>query len=292
MDFNQVKYFLALAETLNFTRAAEQSNVSQPALTQGIKRLEEELGGPLITREGRYTQLTVLGLSLHSHFEQINRTRHLVNKTAKEVVTGESAELNIGIMCTIGPGMLGGLFDAFRRQHPKTSVTFHDTIPDAIPNLLLTGALDGVFCSRPGPPHTGIRYHALFEESVVVAFPSGHPLSKKESVTLAEIAPHPYIDRLHCEFRQSAIDYYSESNLNLNVVFSSERDDWIEGLIKAGAGVAIVPQHSILGADLEYRPIVNPAISRTIELAIAADEDISPALSFLIKAAGAYGWPS
>ena len=87
MDFNQVKYFLALAETLNFTRAAEECHVSQPALTQGIKRLEDELGGPLITREGRYTQLTVLGQSLHTHFEQINRTRHLVSKTAKDVIS-------------------------------------------------------------------------------------------------------------------------------------------------------------------------------------------------------------
>lgn len=292
MDFNQVKYFLALAETLNFTRAAEECHVSQPALTQGIKRLEDELGGPLITREGRYTQLTVLGQSLHTHFEQINRTRHLVSKTAKDVISGEVAELNIGIMCTIGPGVLAGLLDAFQKQHPMTSVTFHDTVPDAIPNLLLTGALDGVFCSRHGADHPGIRYYPLFEETVVVAFPSGHPFSKKESVPLSEIALQPYVDRLHCEFRQSAIDYYSEHNLDLNVVFSSERDDWIEGLIKAGAGVAVIPQHSILGPDLDFRPITDPSLSRTIELATAADKDISPVLGLLINAADDYSWPS
>lgn len=291
MDFNQVKYFLAVADTLNFTRAAEQCNVTQPALTQGIKRLEDELGGPLIVRDGRYTQLTSLGQTLHSHFEQINRTRNLVTKAAKEVVTGEIAELNIGIMCTIGPGMLAGLLDHFQKQYPRTSVIFHDTVPETIPNLLLTGVLDGVFCSRPGPEHPRIRYQSLFEESVVAAFPPGHEFSQQETVSLQDVSAHPYIDRLHCEFRESAISYYSEHDLDLNVVFSSERDDWIEGLIKAGAGVAVIPRYSILGSDLDFRPIANPALSRTIELAIAVGEDSSPALTLLVKAAVEYPWP-
>ncbi|NKB43287.1 MAG: LysR family transcriptional regulator [Alphaproteobacteria bacterium] len=292
MDFNQVKYFLALAETLNFTRAAEQCNVSQPALTQGIKRLEDELGGPLITRDGRYTQLTVLGHSLHSHFEQINRTRHLVSKTAKEVVSGEVAELNIGIMCTIGPRVLGGLFNVFQKQHPMTSVIFHDVIPEVIPNLLLTGALDGVFCSRRGPAHPEIRYHELFEETVGVAFAEDHPYTAKKSVSLSEIGTQPYIDRLHCEFRQSAIDYYSEHKLDLNVVFSSERDDWIEGLVKSGAGITVIPQHSIMGPGLVFKPITEPGHSRTIELALAGDDEISTALSLLVNTAIDYDWPS
>ena len=75
MDFSQVRYFLALAETLNFTRAAEKCHVTQPTLTQAIKRLEEELGGPLIYREGRYSRLTKLGQSLRTHFEKIEQTR-------------------------------------------------------------------------------------------------------------------------------------------------------------------------------------------------------------------------
>ena len=111
MDFKQVHYFLALADTLNFTKAAELSNVSQPALTQGIKRLEDELGGELVHRDGRYTELTDLGRSLRSHFEQINRSRHLLSSTARALVSGDTAELHIGIMCTIGPRILTGMLN-------------------------------------------------------------------------------------------------------------------------------------------------------------------------------------
>ncbi|WP_170766709.1 LysR family transcriptional regulator, partial [Ruegeria lacuscaerulensis] len=122
MDFNQIRYFLALAETLNFTRAAEQCYVSQPALTQAIKRLETELGGDLVVRDGRFTELTELGKSLRGHFQQIDQTRHLVRSTAKAVTSGEVAELNIGLMCTIGPGVLSGMLDAFRMEHPMISI--------------------------------------------------------------------------------------------------------------------------------------------------------------------------
>ena len=82
MDFNQVRYFLAVSDTLNFTRAAELCHVSQPAPTQAIKRLEAELGGELIHRDGRYTELTALGKTLRGHFQQIDRTRQLVRAQA------------------------------------------------------------------------------------------------------------------------------------------------------------------------------------------------------------------
>ena len=95
MDFNQVRYFLALADTLNFTHAAELCYVSQPALTQAIKRLEGELGGQLIYRTGRKTELTELGKRTLDQFKQIDNARHIVKATAKAVLSGEVAELNI-----------------------------------------------------------------------------------------------------------------------------------------------------------------------------------------------------
>ena len=154
MDFNQVRYFLALAETLNFTRAAEQCYVTQPALTQGIKRLENELGGELLHRDGRYTELTDLGRALRSHFEQINRTRHLVRTTAKAVISGDIAELNIGVMCTIGPRVLAVMLNSFQMSHPMISIVLHDVTPTPIENLLLTGGLDAIFCARHGSAHS------------------------------------------------------------------------------------------------------------------------------------------
>ncbi len=292
MDFNQVRYFLALADTLNFTRAAERSFVSQPALTQGIKRLEEELGGELVRRDGRYTELTDLGRGLRTHFEQINRTRHLVKMTAKEIVSGDIAELNIGVMCTIGPRILAGMLNEFQINHPMISIILHDVTPPAIADLLLTGGLDAVFCARHGPSHRRMRYVDLFEEPMVVVFPAGHEFSKLDSVPLADLVQQPYVERLHCEFRQDTHDFTNERELELNVVFRSEREDWIQSMVHDGVGVSIIPRFSLLEPELDHRPIIEPTLSRTVELAVVNDTEVSPALERLIEEATAYHWPS
>lgn len=292
MDFNQVRYFLALADTLNFTRAAERCYVTQPALTQGIKRLENELGGELIRRDGRYTELTDLGRALRSHFEQINRTRHLVRMTAKAVISGDIAELNIGVMCTIGPRVLAGMLDAFQMSHPMTSIVLHDVAPPAIENLLLTGGLDAVFCARHGSAHSRLRYIELFEEPMVVAFPAGHEFSDYEGVTLMDIVKQRYVERLHCEFREETHEFSREHELDLDVAFKSEREDWIQSLIRDGVGVSMIPKYSLLQPELDHRPIVDPPLTRKVELAIVDDADASPALNRLIEETTFYDWPS
>lgn len=291
MDFNQVRYFLALADTLNFTRAAEQCYVSQPALTQAIKRLETELGGDLLIRDGRHTELTELGKSLRGHFQQIDQTRHLLHSTAKAVTSGEYAELNIGLMCTIGPGVLSAMLDAFRMKHPMVSIILHDVKPDLIADLLLSGAIDGAFCARHGPPHPQLHYVNLFEEAMVVAFPAGHEFSKLDSIPLEEITNHNYVDRLHCEFREEVNESFKSQDLHLEVVFRSEREDWIQSLIRDGIGITCIPRYSLLRPELDHRPIVEPVLSRQVDFVVADQAETSPAMQLLSDWASNHNWP-
>lgn len=291
MDFNQVRYFLALANTLNFTRAAAQCYVSQPALTQAIKRLETELGGELIHRDGRYTELTELGESLRGHFEQIDRTRHLVRATAKAVTAGEVAELNIGLMCTIGPRVLAGMLDEFQMRHPMVPIVLHDVTPTSIPDLLMSGALDGTFCARHGPPHPQLRYVDLFEEAMVIAFPSGHAFAEMDAVPLREIAKQRYVDRLHCEFRQEFLEFCEDEDVELDVVFQSQREDWIQSLIRDGVGVSVIPRFSLLRPELDHRPIIDPALSRSVEFAVIDHAELTPTVEMLIEHASNHDWP-
>lgn len=292
MDFNQIRYFLALADTLNFTRAAEQCHVSQPALTQAIKRLEDELGGSLILRDGRDTQLTALGKSLRGHFEEIDRTRHKVRSTAKAVQEGEIAELNIGLMCTIGPGVLAGMLDAFRTAHPQVSLILHDVAPSSIADMLLSGALDGAFCARHGPPHQQLDYIELFEEPLVVAFPADHSFAALQAVPLQQIARQPYVERLHCEFRDEVQDFYRDKELELDIAIRSQREDWIQGLVRDGVGVCCIPRYSLLRPELDHRPIVEPALSRKVSFATARQAAPSPALRLLAQQARSHDWPA
>ena len=103
MDLKQIKFFLNLAETLNFTRAAQISNVTQPALTKSIQRLEQELGGQLIYRDGRDTRLTELGRTLKVEFEAIVKSEMRARELAELVVHEQRTMITIGVASTLSP---------------------------------------------------------------------------------------------------------------------------------------------------------------------------------------------
>ncbi len=291
MDFNQIRYFLALANTLNFTRAAEQCYVTQPALTQAIKRLETELGGELISRHGREMELTELGKSLRNHFEQIDRTRHMVRSTAKAVINGEISELNIGIMCTIGPHKISGMFDEFQMNHPMVTLILHDVVPSSIPGLLLSGAIDGAFYARHEAANIQLNHIELFREEMAITFPEGHLFSQVDEVPLRNIANERYIERLHCEFGKEFREFFLAEGLDLNVVFQCEREDWIQSMVRIGMGVALIPQYCVLQPGLETKSVTDPGLSRIVEFVVPANISAKPALSLFIEEVKNYQWP-
>src|SRR5690349_12456388 len=103
MEMNQIRYFLAVCNTLNFTRAAEQCNVTQPALTRAIHKLEEEMGGLLFRRERKLTHMTDLGNLVRPQLEQILKQSQQARSTALNFLHLRDAPLRLGVMCTIGP---------------------------------------------------------------------------------------------------------------------------------------------------------------------------------------------
>ena len=116
MEMHQIRYFLALSETLNFTRAAERCNVTQPTLTAAIRRLEEELGGPLFHRERNRSHLTELGRLMRPHFERIHTSTEAARSDAMDLTDLGKASLRLGVMCTIGPSRLIGLVNRLRDE--------------------------------------------------------------------------------------------------------------------------------------------------------------------------------
>src|SRR5947207_15204578 len=103
MEMHQVRYFLAVSDTLNFTRAAELCNVSQPALTRAIQQLEDELGGLMLRRERRLTHLTDFGRLIQPHLRQLLADAAAPKTTAKRFLNLQQAQIRLGIMCTVGP---------------------------------------------------------------------------------------------------------------------------------------------------------------------------------------------
>jgi Bacterial regulatory helix-turn-helix protein, lysR family len=106
MEMHQIRYFLAVADELNFTRAAERCNVAQPSLTRAIKLLEDEFGGPLFHRERANTHLSELGRMVRPHLEQIAEDSLEAKRLAQEFAKLRKTKLKLGVMCTIAPNQL------------------------------------------------------------------------------------------------------------------------------------------------------------------------------------------
>ena len=150
MQLNDIRYFIALTETLNFTRAAETCNVSQPALTRAIHKMEEELGGLLFSRERNNTHLTDLGRLVEPHLHEIvSRTGH-VEKLATRFIRLERAALSVGVMCTIGPVLFASFLGRFRADHPGVELSLLEGVPDRLCAMLLECEIDVAIMAAPG----------------------------------------------------------------------------------------------------------------------------------------------
>ncbi len=162
--------------------------------------------------------------------------------------------------------------------------------PNLIPELLLSGAIDCALCARRGEPHDRLDYSTLYRESMVVAFPDGHAFEDTKTVPLKRIVGEQYLDRLHCEFRDTFNAQCAEQDVMLDVAFTSQREDWIQNMIREGAGVGVLPEFSLLHPVLKHRPIDAPKMYRDVELATVFGGPKTTGLRALIDAAQHYPW--
>jgi len=141
MEMHQVRYFLAVAEELNFTRASERCNVTQPSLSRAIKLLEEELGGPLFYRERELTRLTDLGHMVRPHLQSVYDHSRLAKRLSQEFV--KKWPLKLGIMSTISPDEIVDLIANIRSRHPDVELRLCDANAKDLRARLLAGDLRG-----------------------------------------------------------------------------------------------------------------------------------------------------
>lgn len=241
MELYQVRYFLALCETLNFTRAAEKCAVSQPSLTRAIQNLEAEFGGPLFHRERQRTHLTELGRLMQPYFEQVYTQAQAAKDAAKTYAKLDNIPLKIGVMCTIGPSVMGDFFGDFRSRYPRIEVQLLDAAGYALAEMLLTGAIEVAIYGLP----EGIddRFHALplFSERFVIACSEVHRFATMDVVHCRDLHEERYVNRYNCEYYEYAGNILRGMGVYVNVVMRSERDDWVQAMIRAGLGFGFFP---------------------------------------------------
>lgn len=290
MEMQQVRYFLALSETLNFTRAAELCNVSQPALTTAIKNLEEELGGILINRERSNTHLTELGRMMQPYLQSVFDQAQQAKQQAKEFAQLGNASIEIGVMCTIGPEMLYPFFGRFHESHPDVKLGVTDLPAGDLQAALEKGELEVAIFGLP----TGLdpQFHALplFEEDFLVAVSERHPFCALDTVHCQDLHGQDYVARVNCEFDEYAGGRLADLGVQVNPVFSSERDDWVQGMILADMGFGFFPEFAVTAPGMVTRPLRDPSFRREINLATVRGRRYSPGVGALVREANRHHW--
>lgn len=289
MEMHQVRYFLAVCETLNFTRAAEHCNVSQPALTKAVKKLEDELGGLLFRRERNQTHLTDLGRMMVPHFEQMSQSVLAATEQAKKLQNLDDAPLRLGVMCTIGPSRLLGFLDELRQTLPQLELSLCEAPGHVLIGEMMSGEIDLAFIGLPKLPER-FNTSVLFEERFMVAFAAGHPFESQNAVSLRSLQGENYLARSNCEFAEHREASEILPNEDINIVYESEREDWIQALVSAGHGCTVIPEFLVMLPDIIMRPLVEPEITRQIKLAHISGRRFSPATRAFIDCCNAYCW--
>src|SRR5262245_41148747 len=182
MEMHQVRYFLAVCEELNFTRAAEKCHVAQPSLTRAIKLLEDELGGPLFHRERAHTHLSELGRVMRPYLEETYRQSRQAREVAATFVKLEHTPLKLGIMCTIGPDNLIGLVSAIQESHPGVELQIVDAAAGVLQQRLLDGELEVAIYCLPGGADERLHALPLFREPFVSALNTQHSTARLSAV--------------------------------------------------------------------------------------------------------------
>ncbi len=291
MEMHQIRYFLAVCSTLNFTRAAEQCNVTQPALTRAIQKLEEELGGLLFRRERKLTHMTDLGNLVRPQLESVLKQSDQARTAAQSFLQLKDAPLRLGVMCTIGPVRFVSFLSRFGADHSGIEVSLTESIPDELIDMLMEGALDVAITTAPEAPNERLDFRKLYDERFVVALPPGHRYEAMTAVPIQEIAGEAYLSRTNCEYYEKMETVLEQQSVQVEDVFRSEREDWIQTMVMAGMGICFMPEFSAVLPGLVTRPICDPPVSRTIHLATVSGRRFSPAVAAFIKAIDRYRWP-
>jgi LysR family transcriptional regulator, hydrogen peroxide-inducible genes activator len=291
MEMHQIRYFFALCEELNFTEAAKRCQVSQPALTRAIRKLEEEFGGPLFHRERANTHISELGRTVLPYLRQVYQGAESAKRQADDFVRLQKTPLRLGLMCTIAPALLLDLVNAVQVRHPGVALQILDAAAPSLRDRLLGGDLEVAIYALPEVPQDDrLHYLSLFREHFMIVMHLQHRLVAQSEVKVRDLDGERYLSRVHCEYGGPADRIFDEQRVDCATVYESERDDWILAMAAAGLGIGFMPQHSVNHPAVIARPLVAPEFWRDVAMVTVRGRPHSPAVGALVAEAMRRQW--
>jgi LysR family transcriptional regulator, hydrogen peroxide-inducible genes activator len=294
MELHQLRYFCAIADTGSFSRAAVQSHVSQPSLSQQIRKLEDELGARLFDRLGRSVRLTELGRAFLPRARAVLRDLEAARSDVVERKTSISGPLCIGVIPTIAPYFLPPVVTSFSPKYPQVRLTIVEEITPLLLEGLRSGRVDVALVALP----LQIRSHEfesfpLAAEKLYAVLPKGHALARRRTVSLGDLRDQPFLLLRdgHC-FRETAVAACNRARLKPNIIFESGQFSSILSMVGAGLGVSIVPAMAIEERrECSFVPIEDERAERTIGAVVLNGRSLPRAAEAFLAHLGAGSSP-
>lgn len=272
MEFHQLRYFVAVAEEGNFTRAAEKMRIAQPSLSQQIAKLEKELGQVLFDRLSRRITLTQAGEQLLEHARKILAETEDARRKMADASTQIAGKLTVGVIPTIGPYCLPQIIRAFSDRYPEVELSLVEDYTERLLELLDRGELDLALISSAKPP-SAVFLETVTSEPLMVLVPGDHPLRNRKSVPWKAFEGEPFLllQDMHCLSGQVMEACHLEAS-KPRIVLRAGQLETIAMMVSAGLGVSVVPRMMARQDHVDsraYLPFSAPAPSR--ELCIATN---------------------
>lgn len=290
MEMHQVRYFLAVARLLNFTRAAEECHVAQPSLTRAIKQLEDELGGELFRRERNLTHLSELGHRMLPLMQQCFDSAQAAKQVATSIKKGAIAPLSIALPITVNIELMLPFLKELVRAMPGLNLKFvRGTGADVVEHLK-KGEVE--LAVAPKLPETWDRLEAwpLFTEGYRLVVASMHPLASKDRLATTDLKGERFVCRPYCEDFEEGSALLTNAGIELPSSHNAGSDSDFVALLAAGIGIGFAPESTSTSTAVKALEIDDFRLQRTVFVYAVAGRQRSMAAATLIKMLRAADW--
>jgi DNA-binding transcriptional LysR family regulator len=290
MEMHQVRYFLAVARTLHFTRAADECHVTQPSLTRAIRQLEDELGGDLFRRERPQAQLTELGQRMLPLLKQCYESAISARSLASAMKSGQIGALSLALSRTIDVALLIPHLVELQKHFSGARFKLLRGTGPAVAEFLKNGDAQLGIAASIGDVWERLDSWPLFSEGFCLAMNANHPLADHTGITVEDLRQQRFLVRSYCENAGELAEFLRSRDIDVDHCHevSSERD--LVAFLDANMGVVLVPSSTGGTQAWKRMPVESLELRRTVYLYGVAGRQRSAADSAMLKMLRAAEW--
>jgi LysR family hydrogen peroxide-inducible transcriptional activator len=269
MEFTQLKYVCAIADTGSFSRAAERCHVAQPSLSQQVLKLEEDLGAKLFDRLGRSVRLTEAGREFLPHARSILHQMEAARSGVEDKRTDVRGSVSVGVIPTIAPYLMPQCVAAFSKKYADAKLRIVEETTPVLVESLRNLAIDLAILSLP-LKHKEFEIFPLQTEPLFAVLPRGHARASAKSLALKDLRGESFVLLRdgHC-FRDVSVAACTRAKVDPRIAFESGQFSSLLGMVAAGVGVSLVPEMAVdRAAECSFVRISDTQASRTIVAAV------------------------